>query len=207
MRTTVAVITGLCLALTVALSAQSVRRVDLTRPDVVKTRPSTTGGAMSGLSGIPNPQLPLAIRLVSTDRPTYRRGDPIVYEVQLTNNGAASFAVPTSLDHRAFEHLDEVAITMTVSLEVPAGDQAEAITALSIVGAPKESGSMQTLAAGESLILKIPSEIWRQPSQRLKTSGEFQVRARVDLGQSTKTFAPAVSGNTLNVALQLGPGR
>ena len=146
------------------------------------------------------------MRLVSVDRSSYRFGDPIIYEVELTNKGTAAFAVPTSLDQRAFEHLDAGPTTLSVVLEAMVGDKRESIAAIRMVGAPSEPGSMQMLVPGERMLVTIPAEVFSQPSLA-KTHREYPVRARIAVDEGERRFQESVSPNMLQVTMQLSRGR
>lgn len=191
---------GLSAAFVAGAYAQSgVRRLDLTRPELPRSRVPVSG-TLQGMSGVPAPASPFSVRLLSTDHQSYRRGDPIVYEIEIANAAPAPVALPVSLDHQSFAHLDHPP-SLRIVLDGVAAGRTEPIAAISLVGSSTMSGSLQTLAPGEHLVIRIPGEIFRQSSKTPEQTGEYQVRARVEFDDATNTFAPTVSSNALALRL------
>lgn len=155
-----------------AQSPQTDHTLDLTSPAVLRTPPVVRGGGGVARSGQASPTpLPLRLRLVQLDRSTYELGNPIVYEVELTNVGSRPIGLPWSADLELITQPGRSFIQSTLFLSV--GDRPEREIQLATTmlgGSTSVRDSIQTIRPGEVARIKVASTINAPPQSQLAGS-------------------------------------
>jgi hypothetical protein len=170
------------------IQAQQEELLDLTRIKVTKKERQgpLSGSGMMGFAGHDRTPkiIPLKITLLSLDRPSYRLGETVVFEVRVENITQEIVVLPWSPDIDAVKPDEEsdppgymdAYLTLVVRVDI-SGDQT--VIGQPLYGSELEPGSLKPLWPGETVRIRVPGR-WYLPELKEKLPHSFEVRA--DLG-------------------------
>ena len=143
--------------------------LDLTPPSVGEAQRALTWGCTGGgLGPLRPPKLPLALRLTSLDRETYRLGEEAISELVLTNTGGAAVRIPWSVDASLVFSKDcrwlprpgVVGLhgSVTLMLEDESGKR-DFVAGHNLFGVSSDPSTFRELAPGETMEIKMAGKV------------------------------------------------
>jgi hypothetical protein len=174
----------------------------------VEASAEATGRVIPADTPGPRPVRPVGISLESLDRTRYVVGDPLVYEVVITNTSGQAFAFPTSIDPRIVRRGMPGARLAAVSLafddEVFGG---QLIASKLLYGANAVPGTIELLQPGDTLRIRASGAWWLgralKPGVPSRVVRDLAVSAHVILLYLEDDHGVIKSPQTLPIQLQL----
>jgi hypothetical protein len=140
------------------------------------------------------------VRLVSSSQNDFRLGDQFVYELEVTNSGAAPVDFPFSSDLASFLPGNNTAVA-NIHMEARRQNQrAVAFASMMLAGSDAVPGSLQRLEPGDTLLIRVPAGVALDGDDfnELSARGSIPVNAVLTFnGNEEVRWMPAVSKNSL----------
>jgi hypothetical protein len=184
--------------------------LDLTTPAVVVSA-GPAAGINSGHSGQMARPFPMELLLRSLDRPEYRLGEEIVYEVTLRNISGRQILLPWSVDLEPVYAAGTPPLRAGLALQIT--DDAKGASAddprlavVSLGGSPGLPGSILPLEPGDTAVIRAkgPTTL-REDVTRRVTAGAVRVMAIYTLYTEDGTrWEPLSSRNSVAASFRLG---
>jgi hypothetical protein len=211
-----AAIVSSCLLVALVGAQQATYLLDLTvvpKPSA----PASGSGEGQGVSHTSGGLLPLRLTLTRLDKAEYVLGDPVVYEVTITNTGSVAVTLPWtpwSIDHdliRQSATEPRPFLLGYVSLEVFDQQHWHHFAVIGLEGTAGYPASVQALLPGESAMIRVPMRVSMIPEDAAevlasRVNGTVQVRAQLAMMIRPAIWAePIDSENAISIQLR-APG-
>lgn len=133
---------------------------------------------------------------LSFDAEGYAFGAPMIYEVRLTNVGSQSVQFPWSIDGSQFDRREPGACLVGIwiaGVAQAAQGKVERLSGLYLYGAPAVTGSLESIAPGDTVLIRVKSD-WMASIE-----GIVNVSVAIDPDIAGQTWPPLTSQNVVSI--------